>query len=123
MNIAPLSPRITFVNKSFTQDLGADTTYFGVEKGKTSRLELGGSLNAYWLSNLFKNVEFEQRLGLYTNYLDTPKNIDVDYQASLNMNVNKNISANVIVHLLYDDNAVKDLQVRQVFGIGVQMAL
>lgn len=123
MNIAPLSPRITFVNKSFTQDLDADATYFGVEKGKTSRLELGGSLNAYWLSNLFKNVGFEQRLGLYTNYLDTPKNIDVDYQASLNMKVNKNISANVIVHLLYDDNAVKDLQVRQVFGIGVQMAL
>ena len=123
MNVSPVSPRFTFVSRTFTENLAADATYFGVEKGKSSRLELGGALNAYWLANLFENVSLEQRLGLYSNYLDKPQNVDLDYQAALNMKVNKNISANVIVHLVYDDNAVKDLQVRQVFGIGVNMAL
>lgn len=123
MNISPFSPRYTLVSKSFTENLAAGETYFGVEKGESSRLELGGALNAFWLTNLFENVNLEQRLGLYSNYLDKPQNVDLDYQATLNMKVNKNISANVILHLVYDDNAVQDLQVREVFGIGVNMKL
>ena len=120
-NIAPLSPRFTFVSTSFTQNLSDNETYFGVEKGENSRLEFGGSLNAFWLANLFENVVLEQRMGLYSNYIDKPENIDIDYQASLNMKVNKYLSANVIMHLIYDDNAVQALQVRQVFGIGLNV--
>jgi hypothetical protein len=123
INISPVSPRFTFVSKTFTESLAADETYFGVEKGKSSRLEFGAALNAFWLHTLIENVTFEQRLGLYSNYLDSPENVDLDYQAALNMKVNKNISTNVILHLVYDDNAVQDLQVRQVFGIGVNMKL
>ena len=123
VNFAPISPRFTFVSKTFTQNLAPDTTYFGVEKGKSSRLEFGGAINAFWLTELLKNVRFEQRLGLFSNYLDKPKNVDLDYQATLNMEVNKNLSANIIVQLVYDDNAVQELQVREVFGIGIQMAL
>ena len=121
LNISPLSPRLTFVSKVFTENLAADETYFGVEKGKTSRLEFGGSANAFWLTNLFENVSLEQRLGLYSNYLDNPQNVDLDYQATLNMKVNKYISANIIMHLIYDDNAIQDLQIREVFGIGFNM--
>lgn len=123
MNVSPISPRLTLVSENFTKNLAVDATYFGVEKGKTSRLEVGGALNAFWLTNLFENVSFEQRLGLYSNYVDKPQNVDLDYQAALNMKVNKNISANVIVHLVYDDNAVQNLQVRQVFGVSLRMAL
>lgn len=123
MNFSPVSPRYTLVSKSFTENLTADETYFGVEKGKSSRLEFGAALNAFWLANVFENVSLEQRLGLYSNYLDKPQNVDLDYQATLNLMVNKNISANVILHLVYDDNAVQDLQVREVFGIGVNVKL
>lgn len=121
LNIAPLSPRLTLLSKFFTKNLNDDETYFGVEKGENSRLEFGGSLNAFWLANLFENVALEQRMGLYSNYIDQPENIDIDYQASLNMKVNKYLSANVIMHLIYDDNAVQALQVRQVFGIGLNV--
>ncbi len=121
LNLSPLSPRFTFVSKFFTENLTANETYFGVEKDKSSRLEVGGSANAFWLTKLFENVTLEQRLGLYSNYLDVPKNIDLDYQATLNMKVNKYLSANVILHLIYDDNAVQGLQVREVFGVGVNM--
>ena len=123
MNISPVSPRYTLVNKSFTENLSVDETFFGVEKGKNSRLEFGAALNAFWLAHLFENITFEQRLGLYSNYLDKPQNVDLDYQATINMTVNKNISANLILQLVYDDNAVQDLQVREVFGIGVNVKL
>lgn len=122
LNFAPLSPRFTFVGKSFTQNLAVNETYFGVEKGKTSRLELfSGSLNTFWLANLFENVTLEQRLGLFSNYLEKAKNVDLDYQSTLNMKVNKYLSANIIVHIIYDDDAVKALQVREVFGVGLNV--
>ncbi len=123
MNISPVSPRYTLVNTFFTENLSVDETFFGVEKGKSSRLEFGAALNAFWLATLFENISFEQRLGLYSNYLDKPQNVDLDYQATLNMTVNKNISANLILHLVYDDNAIEALQVREVFGIGINMKL
>ena len=123
VNIAPISPRITFVNKTFTEKLSANESYFGVDQGKSSRFELGPSINGYWLCAVFENVTLEHRLGLYTNYFEKIKNVDLDYQATLNLKVNKHISANVIVHLLYDDNAVQELQVREVFGVGIQMEL
>lgn len=121
INISPLSPRFTFISNTFTKNLAEGETYFGVEKGKSSRLEFGSSANAFWLAKLFENVTLEQRLGLFSNYLEKAKNVDFDYQATMNMKVNKYLSANVIVHLIYDDDAVKNLQVREVFGIGVNV--
>jgi hypothetical protein len=35
------------------------------------------------------------------------------------MKVNKNMSANISFQALYDDNAISKVQVREVFGFGV----
>ena len=60
---------------------------------------------------------------LYSDYLDKAENIDLDYQISVEMKVNDRISTNLILQLVYDDNAVQSLQVRQVFGIGLRVTL
>ena len=39
------------------------------------------------------------------------------------MKVNEKISTNLIIQLVYDDNAVQKLQTRQIFGIGVNIKL
>ena len=49
--------------------------------------------------------------------------MDFDYQVSAEMKINDRISTNLILQLVYDDNAVQNLQVRQVFGIGLRMEL
>jgi len=121
LNIAPLSQRFTFVSKSFTENLAVNETYFGVEKGKSSRLEFGGSVNAFWLAKLFENVTLGHRLSLFSNYLEKSKNVDLDCQTTLNMKVNKYLSANVIIQLIYDDDAVQALQMREVFGVGLNV--
>jgi hypothetical protein len=64
----------------------------------------------------------ENILNLYSNYLDHPENIDVDYQMNLVMKVNKFMSANVSFQAIYDDNAnpiKSEIQIREVFGLGV----
>ena len=37
---------------------------------------------------------------------------------NLNMKINDFLSANLIFQAIYDDNAVKGFQIREVFGVG-----
>ena len=114
VNIAPATSRLIYVDSQFTQFKSA----FGVEQGKTFRFEFGAALNGYYKINLMKNISMENILNLYSNYLEKPQNVDVDYQMNLVMNVNKYISANLSMQAIYDDNAIKAVQVREIFGLG-----
>ena len=65
------------------------------------------------------NVSIENRLNLYSNYLENPENVDVDYQMNVIMKINKYLSANIAFQAIYDDNSIKAVQTREVFGLGV----
>jgi len=115
INISPSTARFIFVHQHFTA-LGES---FGVEQGKTSRFEFGASISAYFKVNLMENVSMENILNLYTNYLEDPQNIDLDYTMNLVMSINKYLSANLSFQTIYDDNAFKGFQIREVFGLGI----
>jgi Protein of unknown function (DUF3078) len=114
-NFAPATARMIFVHKHFTEASAA----FGVEQGKSSRLEFGAGVQGYYKFNVMENVTFENILNLYSNYLDKPQNVDIDYQANIVMKINKYISTNIAFQAIYDDNAVGAFQVREVFGLGL----
>ena len=44
-------------------------------------------------------------------------NIDVDYTFSLEMSINRFFSTNLLLQLLYDDNALPEIQLKEVFGV------
>lgn len=115
INIAPATSRLILVDRKYTS-FGSS---FGVLQDKSSRFEFGASISAYYKLNAMANVSIENRLNLYSNYLDNPQNIDVDYQMNMVMKINKFLSANIALQTIYDDNAVKAVQVREVFGLGV----
>ena len=70
---------------------------------------------------VLKNISLETRLSLITNYLEEFQNIDFDYTGSLHMKVNDYLSGLLEVQLLYDDNALADLQTRQIFGLVISL--
>ena len=123
LNIAPFTQRITFVSRQFTQDLAEDKAYFGVSKGNSHLFELGASVSGFYKFEVLENIFIENRLALYTDYLGKPKNIDIDYSLTATMKVNEYISTQLEVQLVYDDNAVKNLQSREVFGVGLSLTL
>jgi hypothetical protein len=84
----------------------------------TTRFEFGASITAYYKFNLMTNVSIENRLNLYSNYLDNRK-MSIDYQMNVAMRINKYLTANVALQAIYDDNSVKAVQVRELFGLGV----
>ncbi len=119
MNFAPATSRFIFVDNAFTKIPGyQDGDYFGVDEGKSSRYELGASFTGYAKFDIVTNVSWENNLSLYSNYLDQPGNIDIDYLMNLEMSINEYLSANLIFQAIYDDNTVGAFQIREVFGAG-----
>ena len=123
INYSPIASRLILVSKKFTQDLKSGDSYFGVLPNKTSRYELGANLTFHSEGNLLENVKYKQDLKLFSNYLEDASNVDLDYLAQIDVDVNPLLSTQLIFQLIYDDNAISRLQVREVFGIGVQLKL
>jgi hypothetical protein len=118
INFAPSTSRLISVDGQYTKF----NSSFGVDQGKTIRYEFGASISGYYKLNLIENVTMENILNLYSNYLDKPENMDVDYQMNLVMKVNKYMSANISLQAIYDDNAnpiKSEVQIREVFGLGI----
>ena len=123
VNYSPIASRLILVSKKFTDGLSENDTYFGVSPNKSSRYELGANLTFHSEGSLLENINYKQDLKLFSNYLEDPSNIDLDYLAQIEINVNPLLSTQLIFQLIYDDNAVSRLQVREVFGVGVQLKL
>ena len=99
VNISPATARLIFTDKKFT--------------------EFGAAVNGYAkFDDLIKNVTIENTLGLYSNYLDKPQNVDIDYTLNVLMKVNSFLSANFTLQAVYDDDAAKAFQIREAFGAG-----
>ena len=70
-----------------------------------------------------KNIIWENKFNFYINYLEETKNVDFDWNANFRFKVNSVVSGTFIIHLLYDDDLLADLQVRELLGLGVNIDL
>ena len=114
VNLSPATSKLTFVDKNFTLP---EDAYFGVKEGESIRYELGFNASVYYKLDVIANVTFENILNLYSNYLEDPQNVDIDYQLNIVMKINKYLSTNLSFQTVYDDNAFQGFQIRQVFGV------
>lgn len=114
VNFAPATSRFIIV---MDQDL-ADAGAFGVDPGENLRFEIGAAISGYYKFNLVTNVTVENILNLYSNYLEDVQNVDLDYQINIAMKINRWLSSNITLHTIYDDNAFRGFQTRQLFGLG-----
>tara|TARA_Y100000310_G_C20673919_1_gene811778 strand:+ start:137 stop:1060 length:924 start_codon:yes stop_codon:yes gene_type:complete len=124
-NYIPLTGKFTFVNNQALSDQGA----YGVDPGKKSRAELGSFLRIKYKDEVMKNVNLESRLELFTNYVESFGTIDVNWQNTVVMKINKVLSANLFTHLLYDEDIKMEpedggtpeakVQFKSVFGAGL----
>ncbi len=120
INIAPVTSRMIFVDKEFTNVEGYENgDYFGVDAGKSTRFEFGGAIAAIITFSISEKISLENMLNLYSNYIEDPTNIDIDYTLNLNLQVNRYISGSFVFQSIYDDNATGAFQIRQVLGIGL----
>ncbi len=103
-----------------------------ISKGQRSRTEFGFLVTNYYKKEVWKNISMENRLSLYSDYINNFGNIDVEWRLNFDLVVNKYVRANIGTHLIYDDdiktteeiNGVQvpkgaKLQLKQVLGVGL----
>jgi hypothetical protein len=99
--LSPLAGKVTYVLDDSLSAHGA----FGVEKGEKRRNEFGGFVRAQFRATLMENITALSRLELFSNYLEKPQNLNVNFDTRINMRINQYISANLEIQMLYDENA------------------
>ena len=120
-NISPMAVRGIFVGKDYTQNLSPGKKYFGVEKGATSIISVGASFSGFFRSTLMENITMDNKFNMYINYIQKIQNVDIEWNANIRLKVNEKISSNLIIHILYDDDLIKRLQIRELFGLGLSI--
>lgn len=103
-----------------------------IRKGEKSRTELGFLVMTAFKKEVFTNIKLENRLSLYSDYINNFGNIDVDWQMQWDFIVNKYVRASINTHLIYDDDIkTKDevngeqvtlgpkVQLKQMLGVGI----
>ncbi|PLW92182.1 MAG: hypothetical protein C0592_12105 [Marinilabiliales bacterium] len=139
---APVTGKLTIVNDQVLANAGA----FGVDPieydptdsttilsyGKKSRMEFGGYFKGMFSKDIMENVKLSTKLELFSNYVNNPLNIDIFWENTINMKVNKYISLTLSTTLIYDDDIKIDIkdsegnvigkgprtQFKEVFGLG-----
>ncbi len=107
INFSPFSYKGTFVpaGKRSTEDsLKIDQTRYGIEAGKFSKHEPGASFMISKISRPLKNFTVTNRLQLFTNYINNPQNIDVDWEMIAVYNLNWFTDLRLNTHLIFDDD-------------------
>jgi len=140
--LSPVTQKSTFVLNQTLANEGMfgvtpavrDTLGNIIKDGEKVRTEFGILFTSSFKKEIFTNVNLENQLSLYSDYLNKFGNVDVDWELNLNLVVNDFIKANIGSHLRYDDDVkVKGdtngdgeleilgpkVQFKQMLGVGV----
>tara|TARA_R110002111_G_scaffold17858_5_gene44421 strand:+ start:4708 stop:5712 length:1005 start_codon:yes stop_codon:yes gene_type:complete len=145
---SPFTLKTTFVLDKDLANKGAfgvDPAIYDLEgnilkDGKKVRQELGILLTNQFQEEVFENIKITSLLRLYTDYINSFGNIDVEWELNLDMKVNKFVKATLGSHLRYDDDIKVEvetneitneeiviigpkLQWKQILGVGVVVDL
>lgn len=120
VTMRPINARWTFV---LDKDLQFAGSYGLKNDGDTSLLQFGFLGTALYKVKLMENINITNTASVFSNYLDHPERLVLAYGAVINFKVNKFISSNVTLDLLYDHNQIQKTQLKQTLGIGFAYTL
>lgn len=146
---APFTGRLTYVNDQELANKGAfgvkpaiyDSLGAILQEGENWKKEFGGFIRIFFTKSDFeveflKNLTITSKLELFSDYLNKPQNIDVNWENLIVFKVNKIISVNLTTHLIYDDNVKIPIdsngdgkfdsfaprtQFKEIFGLGFSL--
>lgn len=142
--ISPLTNKTTIVDNQRLADAGAfgvtaatfdPVTGMKLQDGEIILYEVGGFLKLAYSRELMKNVKFSTRADFFSNYLNNPLNIDINWETLIAMKINDFLSASITTHLIYDDDIRFEVdrnddgvvdgsgprtQFKEVFSLGIQ---
>ena len=92
------------VKTTIVADPHVDETQYGLLEGERIDRQVGAYLKFIYKKKIMENIIVDNKLSLFSNYLDKPQNLDLDYQIDVTMKINKYFQTTIHLHFLYDDN-------------------
>ncbi len=120
VTLRPSNARWAFV---LDKELQVAGTYGLKADGDSSILQYGFLGTAYYKVKLMENVNVTNTASVFSNYLDHPERLVLAYGMILNLKVNKFISSNITVDVMYDHNQIQKTQLKQTLGVGFAYTL
>ena len=115
LTLRPANARITFV---LDKDLQYKGNYGLKNDGDSMLFQFGFYADASYKVKLMENIHLTNKAWLFSNYLDHPERIAIGYSGILNLKINKYISSNITLDLVYDHNQIRKTQLKQTLGLG-----
>lgn len=115
VTLRPANARWTFVLDDALQYAG---TYGLKHDGDSSLFQFGFLGTAMYKLKIMDNITLTNTGSVFSNYLDHPERLVLAYGGILNMKINKFISTNITLDLLYDHNQIRRTQLKQTLGVG-----
>ncbi len=118
--LSPLTQKSTFVlNQTLANEgmYGVSPAIKDVEgniitNGEKEHTELGMLITSGFSKEIFTRITLNNHLMLYSDYINNFGNIDVDWQLSVDMEINDYLKANIGTHFRYDE----DVRLREDIG-------
>ena len=132
--IAPITGKTTYVGNEALVAAGS----FGLDPGQSFRAELGGYIRTVYKTQFKEDLSLTNKLDLFSNYLDGPQFVDVNWAVLFLVTLNKYLTASLQTHLIYDhdiligadtdgDNVADEfkprVQFKEIIGIGLTFTL
>ena len=100
INIAPLSYKTTFVFDT----AHIDQTAHGIPKDQWAKSEMGMQVVISNSMKPTKGLLITNQVRLFSNYLNKPQNVDVDWEILMEQQVNWFFTIRLNLHFIYDDD-------------------
>jgi len=97
--VSPLTSKNTIVLADTVNE-----TKYGLEPSEQVRSETGAIIKGSYKTKVWGNIEMENYLELFSNYIHNPQNVDIDWDFRLIFPVNDYIRATISTRLIYDDD-------------------
>ena len=123
LNIAPFTGNLVIVTDSLLR------TKYGNKADEAARWELGAQIKATLNKTFFKELKVQSTMTLFSDYLNNPQNIQINWDMQLSYKLNKYFNAGIRTNLIYDDNilitnkegkASPRVQFQEVFSINFE---
>lgn len=96
-----------------------DPTRYGIEAGKKTKSDAGAKIELKNTHDLWNFLKVDNRVILFSSYYDKPEYITLDWQVTLNFQVNYFMQTSIYMNSVYDRHYSKKIQFKETLGIGV----
>lgn len=111
--LSPIGGRGVFVSDPQLSAEGA----FGVERGATSRFDLGASFNLLYKITPFENVNFQTRFNIFSPYRALGA-VAITWETLTIFKVNKFLNVSFDTQLLYEEKISRTRQLKTALAVG-----